>query len=107
LFLGASGALKSALFSYGGYSDETIAQATPGPAGPRITLYDHFYATRVGGMTTKFDLTPVQARAFVLLHEIGHATLQYLHVPGVKAWSQEEVDQNIYEKCGFSAGGSW
>jgi YD repeat-containing protein len=109
LFASAESQLNNARFFYGGHSDDTIAQASPG--GPiqwsSITLYDHFYSNSVGGMTTHFDLTGAMARAFVLLHETAHNTGRIFHVPGVKAWSQEELDKNIYELCGFAAGGSW
>jgi hypothetical protein len=109
LFASAASQLKNARFYYGGHSDDTIAHATPG--GPiiwsSVTLYDHFYSSTVGHYTRHFDLTPAMARAFVLLHETSHNTGRILHVPGVKAWSQEQLDKNIYELCGFAAGGSW
>lgn len=88
---------KNNQFRDGGHSNKYVAYADAVGTTGVITLYDSFFNPNVGGYRAAFSFKDsATAREFLILHELGHATGSYYHVPFVKRGSAASVDaQNI------------
>ncbi len=78
-----------------------VADTLP-PAGGnrRIYLYNAFFSDTVGGWTNAFgkgSLSPSQARALTILHELAHAVWRNFHTPFTM--DSKQLNRKIFDKC--------
>jgi hypothetical protein len=87
-------------FSYGGPNADYVAYTTSLGKNGHVVLYDSFFDRGVGGYRREYNFAnSTTARAFIILHELGHVTGSYFHIPLIKAGSAAQVNPKIYEKC--------